>query len=284
MQQFVVDVGFQCPKCKSLNQKVAWLPEPQWSGVSQLSQIGGECQLELKCNTCTTEFEATANYSGLDARVVLDDYPETRVETSTPGYTASFDADWWSQETPANPRSIFTDSYHHVGEILAEHGGELGTDLVNRMVFAQQIGALEAYLADTLVKSVLAKPEAVKRLLAGDPYLKAKTFTLPEIVADPDLINREVRVYLKSLIYHRLDQVTRIYQIALDVNIWPSDVTKAELFKAVRYRHDCVHRNGYTPNDVQLDIFTKAWVQGVAEATRQVVDCIESRLSAASAE
>lgn len=110
--------------------------------------------------------------------------------------------------------------------------------------------------------------------------MKAKSFTLPEIVADPDLINREVKAYLKGLIYHRLDQVTRIYQIALDVDVWPSSVVKTELFKAVRYRHDCVHRNGYTPDGVQLDIFTRAWVQGIAEATRQVVDCIESRLAA----
>lgn len=161
MQQFVVDVGFQCPTCKTPTRCVVRLPEPEWSGASQLSQIGGERQLELKCRACTTEFDATASYSGLDARVVLDDYPETRVETSAPGYTASFDVDWWSQETPANPRTIFTNSYHHVGEILAEHGGELGTDLVNRMVFAQQIGALEAYLGDMLVKSVVARPGAL---------------------------------------------------------------------------------------------------------------------------
>jgi hypothetical protein len=279
MQPFVVEVGFKCPACGELSQNTVHLPEPRWDGATQLSQLSGTTDVELECNHCHRTFNATAAYSGVDATVALDDFPETRVQAGAAGYVMSFDTDWWAHtEAPANPHRIFLDSYHHVGDILADHGGADGASLINRMVFVQQFGALEAYLGDTLVKQVMADTGAIRRLLRADPTLMKRSFGLADMLDEPDIVRREVKSYLKNLLYHRLDQASSLYRNVLDINIWPSPTVRAELFKAVAYRHDCVHRNGYDLEGTKLDIFTKDWVQSVADATKAVADCIEGQL------
>lgn len=50
---------------------------------------------------------------------------------------------------PDDPFTIFMDSYHHTGDMLADFGGNGGHHLLNRMIFSHQVTALEAYLGDT---------------------------------------------------------------------------------------------------------------------------------------
>lgn len=64
--------------------------------------------------------------------------------------------DWLEHETRGDPYAFFNESYREAAQVLAEHGGEAGAHLVNRMVFAQQVSALEAYLGDTLMHGVTA--------------------------------------------------------------------------------------------------------------------------------
>ena len=49
------------------------------------------------------------------------------------------------------------------------------------MVFSHLVGALEAYLSDTLINLVSDDAEAMKRLLLSDNELASKKFTLAEI-------------------------------------------------------------------------------------------------------
>src|SRR5690606_37075467 len=76
--------------------------------------------------------------------------------------------DWLDYEAPANPYRVFMDSYHHTGDLLADHGGVRGDHLVNRMIFSQQITALEAYLGDTLLNEVMGDKAAMQRLIDKD--------------------------------------------------------------------------------------------------------------------
>jgi hypothetical protein len=47
------------------------------------------------------------------------------------------------------------------------------------------------------------------------------------------------------------------------------------IFRAINYRHDCVHRNGFDKDGKKLDLFTKKYVQSVADEMREIVDGIE---------
>jgi hypothetical protein len=61
------------------------------------------------------------------------------------------------------------------------------------------------------------------------------------------------------------------------LNLTPN---KAELFTAVKLRHDCVHRNGFDKDGNELTVFTKAFVSETADLVRDFVESIENAVRA----
>ncbi|RWH52861.1 MAG: hypothetical protein EOQ82_24845 [Mesorhizobium sp.] len=187
---------------------------------------------------------------------------------------------WVDYTVPDNPFTIFMSSYHHTGDLLADHGSDSGGHLVNRMIFSHQITAMEAYLADRLIKEIEADPDAIQRLLDRDDDLAKEKFTLAEVSKDPTLVERKVREHLRSIQYHNLAKVDVLYTIALGIRILNLAKEKPSLFKAVMLRHDCVHRNGFDKDGNELKVFTKAFVQDTADLIRAFVENIEKAVRA----
>ncbi len=192
-------------------------------------------------------------------------------------HSPDFD-DWSDYELPEDPYDIFISSYDDSKEILSQYGDNSGDHLINRMVFSQQITALEAYLCDTLTKAVLENKEALKKLLEDDKGLKKQKFHLKEIYEEHDLVSKKVREYLRNVLYHNLTKVDSLYNYALDIKILDFDVDKSSLFQAIKYRHDCVHRNGFDKDGEKLNEFTKQYVQSIADEIKKLVENIEENL------
>lgn len=191
--------------------------------------------------------------------------------------------EWLDYTAPDNPFTIFMDSYHHTGDLLADYGKDSGGYLLNRMVFSHQITALEAYLGDTLMNGVMADNAAMQRLIEKDDDLAKEKFTLAEISKDPELIERKVRGHLRSILYHNLAKVDVLYNFALGVRILDFTSDKQSLFKAVMLRHDCVHRNGFDKDGNELKVFTKTFVQDTADLIKAFVESIEKAVQERSA-
>ncbi|MCP3468205.1 hypothetical protein [Bradyrhizobium sp. CCGUVB23] len=189
---------------------------------------------------------------------------------------------WADYSLPDNPFTIFMDSYHHTGDLLADYGSENGAHLVNRMIFSHQVTALEAYLSDTLTKAVLADRTAKARLMSNDAELSKERFSLAEIASDPGLVESKVREYLRSILYHNLPKVDFLYSTALGIRILGLAKDKALLFKAVMQRHDCVHRNGIDRDGQRLEVFTKRYVQDTADLIKAFVMKIENEVRSRS--
>jgi hypothetical protein len=190
---------------------------------------------------------------------------------------------WTDYDLPDSPFTIFMDSYHHTGDLLADSGSEVGAHLVNRMIFSHQVTALEAYLGDTLTKAVLMYRAAMARLMTNDAELSKERFSLAEIASDPGLVETRIREYLRTILYHNLAKVDFLYNTALGIRILGLVRDKALLFKAIMQRHDCVHRNGLDKNGQRLDVFTKRYVQDTADLIKAFVMEIESELRSRSA-
>lgn len=184
--------------------------------------------------------------------------------------------EWVDYDVPSNPFSIFMDSYRQTSLLLVDHGKDDGRDLVNRLVFSHLVTALEAYLGDTLINAVAGDADAMQRLIDGDDELSKEKFTLAEIRKDPDLVERRVREYLRAILYHNLAKVDVLYNIALSIRILNLTSNKDDLFKAVKLRHDCVHRNGFDKNGNELVVFTKTFVSETANVIRSFVETIEN--------
>lgn len=191
--------------------------------------------------------------------------------------------EWIDYTAPDNPFTIFMDSYHHTGDLLADHGNDNGGHLLNRMIFSHQVTALEAYLGDTLMKEVMGDTNAMQRLIDQDGDLAKEKFTLAEISKEPGLVKRKVQEHLRSILYHNLAKVDVLYNIALGVGILALASDKKSLFKAVLLRHDCVHRNGFDKDGNELKVFTKAFVQNNADLIKAFVEDIQKAVRAQSA-
>ncbi|MGE3474166.1 MAG: hypothetical protein AB7H70_00015 [Rhodospirillaceae bacterium] len=188
--------------------------------------------------------------------------------------------EWVDYDVPSNPFSIFMDSYRQTSLLLDDHGKDDGRDLVNRLVFSHLVTALEAYLGDTLINAVAGDADAMQRLIDGDDELSKEKFTLAEIRKDPDLVERRVREYLRAILYHNLAKVDVLYNIALSIRILNLTSNKDDLFKAVKLRHDCVHRNGFDKNGNELVVFTKTFVSETANVIRSFVETVENAVRA----
>jgi hypothetical protein len=149
---------------------------------------------------------------------------------------------------------------------------------MNRMVFAQQITALEAYLCDTLINEVNKCKDSMDALFADDKDLTTLKFTLKEIAADPDFVPKSVRKHLRSLLYHKIPKVSTLYKIVFKIDLFTllGEENSKKMEEAVQYRHDCVHRNGHDTDGNRLDVFTKEYIQEVARIIVDLVDKIET--------
>jgi hypothetical protein len=204
--------------------------------------------------------------------------------TSTIGETGSYNLTghdamlWIDRSIPDDPHLVFINSYEQSMSIIVDHCSEDGSNLINRMVFAQQVIALEAYLGDTLLKGVRDSKEAMMRLIAADKDLNAEKFTLANIAANADIVVEKVTAYLRSILYHNLPKVDFLYRAAFNVRVLGEKAEKDKLFKAINYRHDCIHRNGIDKEGKRLRVFTKAYVQEIAAVIRWLVDRIEREI------
>jgi hypothetical protein len=222
--------------------------------------------------------EGIENYQNTDVgpHEVIEDF-DYGLEHSAPEPD-----DWLDYPVPENPFTVFMSSYHHTGDLLADHGSASGAHLVNRMVFSHQITAMEANLGDRLIGEVEADGDAFQRLLEQDEDLLKQKFTLAEISKEPALVARKVREHLRSIQYHNLAKVEVLDNIALGIRILNFAEDKASLFKAVMLRHDCVHRNGFDKDGNELDIFTKTFVQNTSELIKAFIEAVENAIRARS--
>lgn len=219
----------------------------------------------------------------------IENYRETNVRPHTViddfeyGLEHDESEEWIDYAVSDNPFSIFMSSYHHTGDLLADHGQSSGKHLFNRMIFSHQITALEAYLGDTLLKEVTVDKPAMQRLISEYEDLAKQKFSLDEVAKDPGLVERKVREHLRSILYHNLAKVDVLYNIAFGIRILNLAQNRQRLFEAVSLRHDCVHRNGFDKDGIELTVFTKAFVQNTADMIRLFVEEIERAIRSRSA-
>jgi hypothetical protein len=278
MQRFEVNVRFDCPICRIPASASVEVPEPEWDAAEGFGDLNSEGETAVQCPRCATWFEAYVVNSAGHCDVTLTDHKDTAVHAGIASYSYPDEDELADYPVADNPLEVFNESHRQIEELLQSHGGEDGHHIINRMVFAQQISALEAYLGDTLINVVSNNKSAMARLLGLDKELAKERFSLHEVASSPNLVPTKVRQYLKSILYHNLKKVNFLYKAALDIDLLDPAVDNSKIFRAIEYRHDCVHRNGFDGDGNKLDVFTKSYVREVSGLIRALIQRIESAL------
>lgn len=132
-----------------------------------------------------------------------------------------------------------------------------------RMLYVNVITALETYLSDAFINTVLNAPNLMRRFIETTPYFQAERVPLSSVFKAVEEIERRARAYLIDVVWHHLNRVKPMYRATLKIE-FPDEM--GSLFQAILVRHDVVHRNGKTKGGEEI-LLTP---QDIAELISQV--------------
>lgn len=286
MAQLTTTARFQCPMCNKPACVTVDVPEVDWC-VEPLSDSLSEDDTDIECNECNAPFSVHVQNSPAGCFIELDEYPDVGVDADEAPFSADDpdEEDWLNDYTPPNPFDVFESNQHHLRDVLTEYGvGGTGllkqsASVINRMVFAETISAMEAYLGDTLQSAVLKDPTAMQRMVIEDKELSAEKISLNEILRNPQIVEERVQTYLRGLLYHNLAKIEVIFSFALNIEIFPNKDLKRRLHKTIVLRHDVVHRNGRDKEGNQ-QYFPTQLVEETMDDVKTFIDHVENSVQA----
>ncbi len=122
---------------------------------------------------------------------------------------------------------------------LDKFGASAGDPFMCSLLFAHTITSLEAYLSDAFL-TCIKKDKYFKLFVETDPELNKEKLAVSEIYKKLESLPGDVAKRIRSIVFHRLDIVQRMYKETLGIEL-PKGLK--DLFPAIQKRHDIIHRN-----------------------------------------
>lgn len=268
---------FACPECEEESDGIAELPVVERNYIFPI-----DTDIEIECTFCQKRFDAQISMNSDVSKITIYEYPKTEVEFD-PVYSESIEQDYWESdylfERPVSAYNIFKISHSDVVNFTKEYGDNDGYNAMNRMIFAQSFSVFEAYLCDKLLSIVLENEENRKIFIEKHEQIKKVTFSISDMISKGNLsadeiIEKTIIQTIQKTLFHNLSKTIKLFRM-YKMNIFATQEDKGLLFKAVEYRHHCVHRNGCDKDGNKLDVFTKDYNFKVAAAMLATVEKIE---------
>lgn len=278
MQSYTAPLRFTCPGCGVHGSTEIRMPGTDWTGDTADERYVEE-DGEVTCGRCGETMAIRIGNQDGTATVAVLDRPGTEVEIGPVELVEDWDVDY-----APDPYGVITATLRDARDILDRHGDEVAASTINRMVFVQQVAALEAYLCDTLMIAIDADDAALGRLVRVDGALGEVTVSLAEVLKGGEareMVRRRARQRLRRQLYHRLDEVERLYRTVVGIELFPEPWDRIGLVDAMPLRHDCVHRNGFDRDGARLGEPRAVLVRGLENDIRALVERVEGQLRGA---
>ena len=176
----------------------------------------------------------------------------------------------------------FNDAINHIKDILRSNVTDSAKIHLLRLLHVSVITAIETYLSDAFINTVINDKDKMRKFVENNPEFKKKTFNFSEIYQIYGNIESEVKKYLLSLMWHNLTKVRPIYKSTLDIDFPEKDVVDF-IFKAIKKRHDLVHRNGKSTDGEEIAI-SEENIEELISYASFFIDIINSRLDSSNEE
>lgn len=122
---------------------------------------------------------------------------------------------------------------------------------LNRLLYVNVITALETYLSDAFISTVLNSPGLMRRFIETTPEFQNEKVPVSEVFVLIEKIEKRAHEYLMDVVWHHLERVKPMYKDTLGIE-FPKD--RKDLFQAILVRHDIIHRNGKTKKGKEHEI------------------------------
>lgn len=179
-----------------------------------IEELVGE--LERECIDWTPTYDHYADYEDYNDYIYLEDLNYSKAEAKLK---------------------------EHLADVLELASASFSEGLANKyrqMLYANVVGALEAYLCERFMQLVLQDEKIFRNFVSTYPKYKEVKLGLRDIFITLERLRDEVKKELLDFVWHRFIHVKEMFKDTLDVEF----SNLATLIKAVKLRHDIVHRNG----------------------------------------
>lgn len=173
--------------------------------------------------------------------------------------------------------SAFTKNVQNIQEIAGvKTEGDSEVHLLG-MLFVNVITAMETYLSDLFINEVLNCKEKLVAFVESNPDFQSQTFKLSEVFKKHSAIEQEVKSYLLGLMWHNIAKVKPMFKDSLNTE-FPKEMSG--IFKAVKKRHDLVHRAG-KDKDGNIVSVTREELSDLINSVKEFVGDINEQIQGA---
>lgn len=275
-------VAFRCTECDEIVFEECELPPYDLTAESGRDPVANE-DLKAVCPYCETEHEITIGAWQLNYWEVESQHPMLRRKKIFLYVPPQFDSEdefemFLEDERLDDPYRIFVRSSSGLHALARVDFTNVRLEQAQmRMLYANYIGTMEAYLCDRLISLVTYNDAALKKFLSAHKKLGTKSIPLQAILGNPSIVIEQVEEHLKSQLYHRIDVVTELYRDAFGIDVFKNSDRKIALEDAIKLRHDIVHRNGRAKDGVMISL-DQSMVTRVSMLVGGLVNEIETAL------
>lgn len=141
-----------------------------------------------------------------------------------------------------------------------------------RLLYVNVITAMETYLSDAFMNSVVPDKELMRLFVETTPEFKAEKISLSEVYKAAEDIEHKAKSYLIDVVWHNLSRVKPMYKAVLGIEF---NNEMGDLVKAILKRHDIVHRNGKTKSGEDIVLTKNDVTQLISKVENfiQDIDC-----------
>ena len=162
-----------------------------------------------------------------------------------------------------------------IEELLKTNVDRSFADYFFRLLYVNVITVLETYLSDAFISTVMNNPDLMRRFIETTPEFKSEKVPLADVFKAQEEAEEKARTYLTDVVWHHLKRVKPMYLDTLDIE-FPEDL--GTIFRAIRIRHDIVHRNGKTKEGAEIQI-TQVHIEELIDSVREFVQAIDAQLA-----
>lgn len=260
-----VSIKFKCPKCgKTIETDAFSVPAPDFSAESHSSSINSD-YYEVECDECGESYDLTLGTGIYGGEGDLDEV-EDILEVN--------------EHFPKEDDEYLEKEYYNATHTEVEKAldaidslPEENKKFLYKQLFAAIITSLETYLADTLKRYVLADEEHIRKFVETYHPFKTQHISLSKLFSSKESLPKYIRNVLDGLMYHNLPKIKPIYKDALDVDLGEIK----GICRAIRVRHDIVHRNGKDLEGNEHTI-TKQDVLDLSKEIKDLIDRVDQQI------
>lgn len=160
--------------------------------------------------------------------------------------------------------SNFISAIHSIEKLLEVEVDGSVSHCFYRLLYVNVITALETYLSDAFINTVMRDPQLMRRFIETTPEFRNEKVALSDVFSALENIEQRAKGYLAEVVWHNLERVKPMYRDTLGIE-FPKDI--GAVFSAIVKRHDIVHRNGKSKAGDEI-LVSRDDVVGLIEAVQ----------------